>query len=281
MDISERQEMATATTTNTLNVAPQEVVAEPFPHIVNDNIIEPALYRRLKAEYPPDEFFDRTSTVGGRAGRDLYRGDAAYSELLKTSPAWREFYEYLNSRAYLDLALALFGNHLRQFACQVEHHKARLVDHIEPREALETKSRIRGAVADVAHLLARSKGKDELFVRLDLAQGAVGYSKPVHCDRRNRLTSMIVYFCDPQEAGMQGGELLLHEHLVKKPYGSYERHPKPEMTRAILRIAPMNNRGVFFLCSNNSYHSATAVTLQSSYRNFIYVSISSKALSIW
>src|SRR5438093_10966270 len=98
MDISEPQQTATATTTNILTVNHKDVVAEPFPHIVSDNLIEPALYRRLKAEYPHDEFFDRTSTVGGRAGRDLYRGDAAYSELLKTSPAWREFYEYINSR---------------------------------------------------------------------------------------------------------------------------------------------------------------------------------------
>ncbi len=264
-----------------LNVSPEDVISQPFPHILKDNFVEPRLYRRLKAEFPPDEVFARNTSLGGRTGRDLYRGDALYDELLRTSPAWREFYEYINSPAYMDLMLDLFGRYIDVFGCKVQSNNASFVDYIEPREVLADKSRLGRALESVTDLVARTKHKDELFVRLDLAQGGVGYGKPVHCDRPSRLTSMIVYFCDAQEIGMEGGELLLHEHIEKRSYTKYERHPKPELTRVIGRVMPKDNRGVFFLCSNNSYHSATAVKSQESFRNFIYVSISSLSPSIW
>jgi hypothetical protein len=275
-------EKKTLTFNRVLNLSAEDVLGEPFPHIVKDDIIDPGLYRRLKAEYPSDDVFSSNTSLGGRAGRDLYRGDVAYDQLLANSPAWSEFHNYINSPEYVDRMFELFGKYLGGFMCQVDPEKTRFANYIEPREALAEKSRLGRAVEGMAGLMrAGSLNKDELFVRLDLAQGAVGYGKSVHCDRPNRLTSMLVYFCDAQAIGMEGGELRLHEHLQKKPPEKYERHPKPELTRVIGEVLPKENRGIFFLCTNNSYHSATAVKAQKSYRNFIYVSISSRAPSIW
>lgn len=155
------------------------------------------------------------------------------------------------------------------------------VDYVEPRDVLANKSRVERTIEMVSNLLAGKEHKNELFVRLDLAQAGVGCGKRVHCDRSNRLISMIVYFCDAQETAMEGGELLIHEHKQKRPYSMYERHPKPESTNIIQRLSPKENLGLFFLCCNNSYHSATDVKSQTGYRNFIYVSISSRAPSIW
>src|ERR1700730_4139962 len=95
-------QMQASRTTNVLNVDRADVVPEPFPHIMKDNFIDARLYARLKAEFPSDDIFDRNTSVGGRAGRDLYRGDQAYDTLLKTSPAWCEFYEFINSSVYVD-----------------------------------------------------------------------------------------------------------------------------------------------------------------------------------
>jgi hypothetical protein len=267
--------------TKVLNVDRADVVPEPFPHIMKDNFIEASLYARLKAEFPSDEIFDRNTSVGGRAGRDLYRGDQAYDNLLKTSPAWWEFYEFINSPAYVNLVLDLFGNHLRKFACTVDGLHARFCDYVEPRKALADKSRVGRLVERMVNRMAGAKHKDELFVRLDLAQGGIGYGKSIHCDRSNRLTSMLVYFCDAENIGLKGGDLLLHEHLEKKAYRKYERYPKPESTRMMAKSSPTENRGIFFLCSNNSYHSATKVIAQKRYRDFVYVSVSSRAPSIW
>lgn len=265
----------------TLNVPVQDVKDTPFPHIIKEQFLEPALYGRLRKDFPSKEVFDMNSTVGGRAGRDLYRGDPAYDELLIRSSAWREFHDFINSPAYIAITLELFGAHLMKFECDVDPAKARFVDYVEEREVLADKSRIGRMAEGVMQKLQGAKNKDDLFVRLDLGQAAVGYGKPIHCDRPNRLTSMLVYLCDADEIALRGGELIIHEHKEKKPYRAYERHPKEEDTREVLRLRPKHNLGVFFVCSNNSYHSATAVTAQKGYRDFLYISISSRAPTIW
>jgi hypothetical protein len=264
-----------------LNISPADVEAEPYPNVIKHPFVEPDLYQRLVKDYPKDELFDKNSKLGGRAGRDLYRGDPAYDELMSTSSAWKSFNDYINSPAYVDLTLELFGKYLSQLSCLVEADKAKFCDYIEEREVLAENSRFARIRDTMVQKLSGSAGKNDLFVRLDLGQAAVGYGKSIHCDRPNRLTSMLIYFCDAEEIQMQGGELLIHEPLVKKNPREYERHPKEESVREVARLKARHNLGVFFLCCNSSYHSATAVTAQKGYRNFAYISVSSRTKSIW
>jgi hypothetical protein len=265
-----------------LRVAASDVLAEPFPHVVKDEILDRGLFDRLRAEFPPDAAFDGNMRLGGRAGRDLYPGDPAYDELLKRSPAWREFHDFIVSPDFVALTMRLFGPYLRTFECAVDPERARFVDFVESRETLAEKGRtIVEVMQRTRHRLFRPAATDDLFVRLDLAQGAKGYAKRVHCDRPNRLVSLLVYFCDADEIGLEGGELVLYEHVRKKPYRRYERHPQVEDTREIGRVRPKQNRGVFFLCTNNSYHGATEVVKQRRFRDFVYISAASRATWIW
>jgi len=260
-----------------LNVSRQEVVTEPFPHVIKEGMIEVDFYRRLKAEFPSDKLFDgRGKKIGARTGRDFYQGDAGFDEFLAQSPTWRAFHAYMHSPRFLQLTLDLFGEHLERFGCRVDPARARLVDFTENRFRVwwrARKARWFGA--------GGQKDPNDLFVRFDIEQGTTGYAKPVHCDNPSRLVSLLVYFCDADEIGMEGGDLRIHEHLQKKPYTEYERHPKPEDTRIVASYRPRENFGAFFLCSNNSYHSVTAVTAVKDYRRFIYMNLSSTADSIW
>ena len=260
---------------------PEEVSSEPFPHVIKQGAIEPELFARLKAEFPSDAVFDANETTGGRAGRDLYRGDEAYDDLLQRSPAWRELHGYLNSQRFIDFVLSLFGDSMRRFECYTDPAKARFVDHVEGRDVLAERGRLRRKYEEFKLRHSKPMGVDELFVRMDLAQGGVGYAKPVHCDRPNRLCSMLIYFCDADEIELEGGELLIHEAVEKKPYRDYMRHPRGERTREVARLRAKDNLGLLFLCSNNSYHSVRAVESQASYRNFIYCSITGTGPKIW
>ena len=58
---------------------------------------------------------------------------------------------------------------------------------------------------------------NDVFVRMDIAQGEPGYEKTVHCDRPNRLTSMLIYFCNKDDIGMEGGDFRVHKHKTEKP----------------------------------------------------------------
>ena len=263
-----------------IQVHASDVVATPFPHVVAQPFLEPEFYSRLRAEFPSDDLFERDESIGGRSGRDIYRGDREMDALLAASPAWTQLHDYINSASYLDDTLELFGRYLEEFDCKVEQEQFHFVDHIEPRTDLASKSAAASKLASVRKRLQKTDPSD-LYCRLDIHQGGVAYGKPIHCDRPNRLVSMIVYFCDQDEIDCDGGELGLHRHLETKPYRDYERHPKPSSTAQIGTIAPKHNLGVFFLCSNNSYHSVEAVRSQRGYRDFIYVNLSSRGPELW
>ena len=270
-----------ALTSSILRVAPDDVAPDPFPHIIKDGIVDPELYNRMLQDFPPDAVFDANTTVGARAGRDLYRGDPAYDDLIASSEAWREFYDYVVSPSFVDQFMQLFGRYLRDLGCAVDPDKARFTNWVEPREILKDRSRwVRRARALTSRFVPMHN-PDDLFVRLDIGQGPIGYGKPVHCDRPNRLCSLLVYFCDADDIEMEGGELRIHKHRSAKDPKAYERHPRESDTEVVATLRAQHNRGVFFVCSNNSYHSATPVTAQRHYRNFLYISIASRARSIW
>ena len=195
------------------------------------------------------------------------------------SPAWREFFGYMNSPRFVELILGLFGPFLPQMGCRVDPDRARFVDYVEPREALREAGPLKRALR---RLTRGEPDPNELFVRFDLAQGRTGYHKPIHCDLPNRLVSFVLYFCDSEEDGVKGGELGLHELLEPRPLASTPRYPRPEQTREVARLQPKDNLGVIFLCSNNSYHSVTPLEGgPDGRRNFIYMNVSSRAPRIW
>lgn len=104
----------------------------------------------------------------------------------------------------------------------------------------------------------------DLFVRMDIQQARVGYSKPPHLDHRRRVVSMLLYFCDQDECGMKGGELVLH---------------KPDGT-PVKTIEPRHNRAVIWPQVRTSYHSVNEITATDSPRNFLYVTVSSR-VPVW
>ena len=74
---------------------------------------------------------------------------------------------------------------------------------------------------------------------------------------------MLIYFCDADEAGMKGGDLVLH--------GSGGDS---------VTIRPRHNRMVMFPCTAASLHSVTMIRRQSAPRNFVQVTVSS-SVDLW
>lgn len=258
------------------NVTPSEIVPSPYPHVAKQPLIQPELYRRLKAEFPSNKFFEgRAKVIGSRTGRDFFKGDPEFDQFIKSSPAWNEFYNYISSPDFIKFSMACFGPYLKKFNCSVDPAKARLVDYTENRFSLWWRSK------KAIYFGSRAGNPNDLFTRFDIEQGAEGYEKPVHCDWPSRLLSVVVYFCDADEIGMDGGDLRIHDTVDDRPYSECKRKPKPEDVKVVKTMRPRENSGAIFLCSNNSYHSVTAVNSVKDYRRFIYLNVSSKAENIW
>lgn len=267
-----------------LNIARGDVTISPFPHVVKQEIIDSALFDHLRVDFPDDAFFadqnDRTGAVGSRVGKgtgfDIYRGDKAYDQLITRSEAWREFDTFINSRRFVELFLDLFGPDLPALGCKADVDPCQYDrSTVEPREVLRAKPTFLDRVRQVLPRTSRPVGKPGLFTRLDIERSKSGYSKPPHCDRANRLASLIIYFTDMEAEGIEGGELNLYRHKRKLEPNQHERHPRPEDVDIVATLRPTANLGVFFPCSNNSYHGVNATrTIEGTARDFLYINIS-------
>ena len=274
-----------------LEVSSVDVAADPFPHVVKQGILPQSIFDALRADFPDAGIFkgqsDSHGAVGSRTGSgfDIYRGDSAFDALAAGSPAWRQFADYINSEAFADTFRETFAEHLDQIGLTVKIRESHVdPDFIEPREVMSETATLADKVALTTGALLRPFRRPkavELFTRLDIHKSTGGYAKPPHCDRPNRLCSLIVYFTDAEAINMDGGDLLLFKHKQKKPVTEYERHPKPEDVTLVAQLRPKANLGVFFPCQNNSYHGVTPVLSKGLERDFLYINISGRPRSLW
>ena len=141
--------------------------------------------------------------------------------------------------------------------CKIDVSRATYVDYHESRADKE-----RNTIAQIVHQ------PHELFVRMDIHQGRVGYTRAVHRDHARRLISMLVYMVDQDAIEMAGGELILHPVPLQRLW-------KPTVT-----VSPKQNLMVAFPCGNRSHHSVAPITSTARPRNYIQVQISS-SVDIW
>jgi hypothetical protein len=274
-----------------LQISKADVATDPFPHVIKQDILPPALFDALRRDFPGPEVFAEQQTAHGNAGSrtgtgfDLYRGDPAYDTMTARSDAWREFNGYINSESFADTFREVFSDQMDQIGLRIDIAKSHVdASYFEPRELLTETA----TLADRAYAIGlkaidpfRGRKPVSLFTRLDIHRSFGGYAKPPHCDRPNRLASLIVYFTDAEGAGLEGGELLVFKHNQAKAAKDYERHPKPSEVTQIAKLKPKPNLGVFFPCQNNSYHGVTQVTSQGVARDFLYINISGHSRSLW
>jgi len=276
-----------------LQVHAGDVVADPYPHVVSETMIEPGLFARLKADFPDSSIFEKvsaeTASVGSRAGKgtgfDVYRGDAAYDALIARSEAWREFDAWINSPQFVAKYQELFGSFADAMDIKADIGESVYErDYVEPREVLTEDEGFGERMFRLANQAVgglRGRKPVQLFSRLDITRSLGGYAKPPHCDRPNRLCSLIVYFSDAEESGLQGGDLLVFKAKKEGPIRTASRHPAPDDVEVVAQLRPKANMGVFFPCCNTSYHGVTAVTSQGIPRDFLYINISGKSAGLW
>jgi hypothetical protein len=219
---------------------------KPFHHIVVENFLPAHLYPQLHESFP----ICPPST--GPTGFSHYWGDPEYDRLMEEVPAWKAFFDWAHSQNYIDTMVRQFADAYQAHGCRIDLSKAKYVPYRETREGKEQR-----------HLTGTGLQPHELFVRLDIHQGHIGYFRKPHLDHRRRLTSMLIYFCDSHESGREGGDLVLHGSTLGF------LHP------AVDRVTPKKNLMGAFACSPDSYHSVPEIKSQSSPRNFIQIQISS------
>jgi 2-oxoglutarate-Fe(II)-dependent oxygenase superfamily protein len=224
---------------------------EPFPHVVHHQFIAPEYYAELCGSFP------NCPPSSGPTGFSLYWGDEGYTCLLEQQPVWRALFNTFHSQQFIDWGKEQFATVWREAGCKINLEEARYVPYREDRIDKE-----RATLREIEH------EPHELWVRMDIHQGQMGYDRGIHVDHARRLISMLIYLCDHTENQMVGGELFLHSG------------PTAQSPDLPMRITPRQNLMVAFPCTARSYHSVSEITSMTGPRNYIQVHISS-SIDIW
>lgn len=230
----------------TLNLDIVPVSREPFEHVLKNDFVNPEIYAELVRSFP------QCPPSTGPTGFSCYWGDPEYDRLITTHDAWKAFFQAAHSDAFIHYCIEQFRDAHLANRCLIDLSRATYVPYQESRQDKQ-----RRHIRSVTHL------PHELWVRLDIHQGHLQYRRRVHLDHRRRLISLLVYFCDSQETGMTGGDLVLHTGR------KYLWHPEAA------RISPRHNLMVCFPCSKRSLHSVPRIRALSAPRSFVQIQVSS------
>ena len=223
-----------------------EAVEAPFPHVMQNGFIDSVAFAQLRDSFP------ECPPSSGPTGFSLYWKDDGYQQLLGASPAWRGLFDRFHSQTFIDWAGLQFASEWKKAGCRIDLTQACYVPYHEDRIDKE-----RATLRKVEH------APHELWVRMDIYQGRVGYSRAVHVDHARRLLTMLLYFSDHTDDGMTGGELLLHA-------SPWKRWLQPATA-----ITPRENLMIAFPCSDRSHHSVAKIVAARHPRNYVQVQISS------
>jgi hypothetical protein len=223
-----------------------DVIETPFAHVRNSAFVAPQVYDILRRTFP------QCPPGDGPSGYSLWSGDDSYQRLLAAHAEWQALHDAFHSQQFIDWAIVQFAEVWQRQGCKIDPAKARFVPYQED-----------GVDKVRRHLRKVELAPHELWVRMDINQGQVGYSRPIHRDWPRRLVSMLVYMCDHTETAAQGGELVLHP----VPWKRWTQQP--------VVVTPRENLMVAFPCSGRSYHSVPRISAIARPRNYLQVLISS------
>lgn len=234
-----------------LDLTLRPLYTKPFGHVVVEEFIRPDVYQELLASFPSTLPTEETAN-----SLTCYWGSETYEHLIEHNWAWKALFEATHSQAFIDYALAQFQSVYRTKGCLLELKNTSYVHHQESDE--EKKQAF--PVIDLS--------PEQLWVRMDIRQGEVGYHRLRHVDWRRRLVSMLIYLCDKDENQMEGGDLVLHPPFL------------PKFNPFTKTVEPRHNRMAAFACPANSIHSVPLIKRQTAPRKFIQILVSS-SIQAW
>jgi hypothetical protein len=213
-----------------------DVQANPFPHVVIHNALDPDLYGLLEQEYPPD-----TAMIDERGllNNERYQISAGQAQNhTGISKIWRQFIDYHTSSAFYQEFLSLFTSHIRTTYPWLEEKMGKKL------EDWEVGVRDVSSSSDI--LLDCQPGINSPVTNPSRVRGP-------HLDKPDKLFAGLLYM-RLGEDDSQGGDLEIYR--IKDPnvvfYAKGETEDKyVEMVRT---IPYKKNTLVFFLNTRKSLH---------------------------
>jgi hypothetical protein len=267
-----------------IGITNADIDLHPYPHGTSEQMLEPALFDDLRADFPSAELFSSNQKqpfADGRASRiNMMQHDEAFVRFMDNSKVWRGFYNQVNSREFVEAIINLFGDNIQKTGGVVREDDWKF-DGSGPHEVTSFRERLfrKFGVTAVLDRMRSALVQDALCVSFDIAWAREGYATEIHTDNRNKLAAFLVYF---NETDGEGGEFLIHQLKEGVEAAADIRYPLEDEVDVIKMLSPKPNRGGIFLNCNRAYHSVPRLTGCTKPRQFLYVSIGARrSTPIW
>jgi hypothetical protein len=258
----------------------------PFPFFFIDDLLPSEKFEKLK--YQSEEYVLSVSSKIYHGNRKMIINTSKdFDVLLSMSPDWKELYEVLNSKEFFNALCGKFST-LKNKELDLQdiytRSKNPTLARIQRTGELSVKeaSLHKILVYKLYDFLKYAKEKFHIFsleflqkrkivqLLFDLSHAGKEYSREIHRDSDNRLIVFLYYMSElPVEE--KGGSLELYK--IKEQSQSWknkEPRPREDDCEKFESIAPVGNRLVVFLNTENSFHGVEKMTCSSSSRLFCY-----------
>ena len=223
--------------------AKEEILDEPFPHIVIRDALEDDLYERLARAWPrPEIILDGREPQSNRNYRYCAR-DTLSDE--RISPLWRDFCAYHTSRDFYLEVISLFADRITSLHQGLESKFGKRL------EDLSTSIRFKEEFRDIA-----------LECQFTYTAPVSEPSRSVgpHIDREAALYAGMLYF-RLDEDDSTGGDLEFYSFKGAPAYFKESRFAPDDSVRLEKVIEYRKNTLVLFLHSINSAHGVSMRTV--------------------
>lgn len=252
--------MLTAVETYNLlaNIKPEQVIRDPFPHLIVRNPLSSELARRLTTEFPPDAVMTGAkpgSSVGSNKRFNIYARDVRESNCI--SPAWKKFIEEQSSIQYVSHAFRLFSPYLREYYPELVNRFGEGGEHIRAGVRLQDKHPACDVLLDAGISINTPVTTIPTSVRT------------AHLDLPTKLFTGLYYLRPPEDRDSEGGELVLLRWRPGVRRRCWKYNVDPGCVEDVKTIPYENNVLVLFLNSLDSLHAVTPRLRTTHTRKFV------------
>ena len=222
------------------NVKTSQVLTEPFPHVVVENLLPEDLYLRLASEYPSLEVITRDAALSSNQRFSLSAVQALSD--VRISSLWQEFVRLHTSQAFFAQVIELFGDHILSIYPSFEKDIGKLGE-------LNTGVRYDDSRAGANVLLDA-----QICVNTSVVDNPSAVRR-VHVDSPNKLFTGLYYLRHPDDTSA-GGDLEIYR-FRKRPHGFKMAEIDDRYVEVVKAIKYQRNTLIVFLNNIRALHGVT------------------------
>ena len=227
-----------------------QVMREPYAHLVNDAALDQKFYDKLAATFPdPERFVKGLKTVGNNQAVRIPARDIIGNP--EFSAEWQEFFRYHTSQDFWNDIVRVFGDAIRSTHPQLEA--------LAGKPLVDWRVKIRGTDA---------KGDvelDALFV-VNTPVKKMSSVRPAHVDAEDEIFAGLLYM-KPDDDRTGGGNLSMYKFKSAPAFGGHYAPLSAVTEERTVNYAA--NRYVAFVNSPHSIHGVTPRPPTEAYRRYI------------